>query len=138
MKAPKESTVYISQDVYQGEAGTSNIANIPMNTPIVYGENPNLTVNEYGQTVVNQDIPTPLNNTTPKEQAQQDADESNANTPKNVKEPKKDFGTIIKDVKAVQKAKTMPTPVKPTTNYLLYGAIGLGAVVILLGIFKKD
>jgi hypothetical protein len=44
MRAEKE-TIYVNPDIYQGETGTSTIANVPMNTPIVYGENPNLSVN---------------------------------------------------------------------------------------------
>ena len=143
MRVPERETIYVNPDIYQGEVGTSTIANVPMNTPIVYGENPNLSVNQYGETVVVQ-TPIPLNPTptaTPKQQAEQLVNEIKE-TLAEVKaqedtKPKKDFGTIIADNKALNVAKTNPTPVKPKTNYLLYGAIGIGAVVVLIGIFKK-
>lgn len=137
MKAPKE-IMYINPDIYQGETGTSAIANISMNSPIVYGENPNLTTNEFGDISVVQ-TPTYIGQTlTPKEQAQQlvdDIKEAIASTTD--AEPKKDFGTIIESNKKLNIAKTNPTPIKPTTNYLLYGAIGVGAVIVLFGILKK-
>jgi hypothetical protein len=140
MKAPKE-IMYINPDIYQGETGTSAIANVSMNSPIVYGENPNLTTNEFGETSVVQTpifIGEPL---TPKEQAQQlvdDIKETLAELKKEEEEkPKKDFGTIIESNKKLDIAKTNPTPIKPTTNYLLYGAIGVGAVIVLFGILKK-
>ncbi len=140
MKAPKE-IMYINPDIYQGETGTSVIANVSMNSPIVYGENPNLITNEFGETSVVQTpifIGEPL---TPKEQAQQlvdDIKETLAELKKEEEEkPKKDFGTIIESNKKLDIAKTNPTPIKPTTNYLLYGAIGIGAVIVLFGILKK-
>jgi hypothetical protein len=141
MKAPVREPIYVNPNIYQGEVGTSTIANVPMNTPIIYGENPNLVVNQYGETSVVQ-TPTPLNTTTnPKEQAQELVNEIKESLAQikdsNSTEPKKDFGTIIADNKALNVAKTNPTPVKPKTNYLLYGAVGIGAVVILLGMFKK-
>lgn len=145
MRVPERETIYVNPDIYQGEVGTSTIANVPMNTPIVYGENPNLSVNQYGETVVVQ-TPIPLNPTatntpTPKEKAEQivaDLKETIAEVKaQEDTKPKKDFGTIIADNKALNVAKTNPTPVKPKTNYLLYGAIGIGAVVVLIGIFKK-
>ena len=63
MKATTKEVVYINPDLYQGDS-----TNTPSNSQVVYGNNPNLTTNEFGQTVVNPDIPKPL---TPKEQAQQ-------------------------------------------------------------------
>jgi hypothetical protein len=139
MKAPKE-IMYVNPD-FQGEVGTSAIANVSMTSPIVYGENPNLITNEFGETSVVQTpifIGEPL---TPKEQAQQlvdDIKETLAELKKEEEEkPKKDFGTIIESNKKLDIAKTNPTPIKPTTNYLLYGAIGVGAVIVLFGILKK-
>jgi hypothetical protein len=58
MRVPEKETIYVNPDIYQGETGTSAIVNVPMNTPIVYGENPYLSTNESGQIVVNQ--PTPI------------------------------------------------------------------------------
>lgn len=141
MKAPVEETIYINPDIYQGETGTSAIANVPMHSPIVYGDNPNLVVNQFGETSVVQ-TPTPINSTlTPKEQSQELVNEIKQTLAEikdsNSTEPKKDFGTIIAENKALNVAKTNPTPVKPKTNYLLYGAVGIGAVVVLIGIFKK-
>jgi hypothetical protein len=132
MRLPNKETT-----LYENPTGGSNISDVPMNTPI----NPNLIVNEYGQTMINQDIPKPLNPldfTTPKEQAQQlalDVKESLASLISAPTEPKKDFGTIMADKKAVETAKSI-TP-KKTTNYLLYGVLGLGVIVVLLGVFKK-
>jgi|LakMenEpi03Aug12_release.lakeMendotaPanAssembly.Ray.scaffolds.fasta_scaffold24628_17 hypothetical protein len=147
MRVPERETIYVNPDIYQGETGTSAIADVPMNTPIKYGENPNLTVNQFGETVVVQ-TPIPLNPTptstpiaTPKEQAEQLVSEIKETLAEIKAEedtkPKKDFGTIIEDNKALNVAKTNPTPVKPKTNYLLYGAVGIGAVIVLIGIFKK-
>jgi len=145
MRVPERETIYVNPDIYQGETGTSTIANVPMNTPIVYGENPNLSVNQYGETVVVQTPiplnPTPTNTPTPKEKAEQivaDLKETIAEVKaQEDTKPKKDFGTIIADNKALNVAKTNPTPIKPKTNYLLYGAVGIGAVIVLIGIFKK-
>jgi hypothetical protein len=147
MRVPERETIYVNPDINQGETGTSAIADVPMNTPIKYGENPNLTVNQFGETVVVQ-TPIPLNPTptstpiaTPKEQAEQLVSEIKETLAEIKAEedtkPKKDFGTIIEDNKALNVAKTNPTPVKPKTNYLLYGAVGIGAVIVLIGIFKK-
>lgn len=140
MKAPVKQTIYVNPD-YQGEVGTSNIANVSMTSPIVYGENPNLITNEFGETSV---VQTPIyigETLTPKQQAQQlvdDIKETLAELKKEEEEkPKKDFGTIIESNKKLDIAKTNPTPIKPTTNYLLYGAIGVGAVIVLFGILKK-
>jgi len=133
------ATIYINPTMYQGEQGTSNIAHIPVNTPI-NPDMPPTIVNEYGQTIINPDIPVPLNEPlTPIQQAQQTAQDIkdavlNAIIPSDNPKPK-NFGTIIADKKAITLAKT--TTPKPTTNYLLYGAIGVGALVILTGIFKK-
>lgn len=141
MKAPVKQTIYVNPDINQGEVGTSNIANVSMNSPIVYGDNPNLTTNEFGETSV---IQTPIytgETLTPKQQAQQLVDDIKETLAEikqaEEKEPKKDFGTIIEANKQLNTAKTNPTPIKPTTNYLLYGALGLGAVVVLFGILKK-
>jgi hypothetical protein len=151
MRVPERETIYVNPDIYQGETGTSTIVDVPMNSPIKYGENPNLTVNQFGETVVVQ-TPIPLNPTptstptstpiaTPKEQAEQLVNEIKETLAEIKAEedtkPKKDFGTIIEDNKALTVAKTNPTPVKPKTNYLLYGAVGIGAVIVLIGIFKK-
>ena len=136
MKAPVREPIYVNPDIYQGETGAT--APKPSSQQVIYGENPNLTTNEFGQTMV-VETPTPLTPAlTPKEQAQQlvnEIKESLANNSTKDTEPKKDFGTIISDVKAVNTAKT--TTPKKTTNYLLYGVLGVGAVVIVLGIFKK-
>lgn len=141
MRVPIRETIYENPDISQGEVGTSNIANVSMNSPIIYGENPKLTTNEFGETSV---VQTPIyigETITPKEQAQQLVDEIKETLAEikkeEVKESKKDFGTIIEANKELNIAKTTPTPVKPTTNYLLYGAIGLGAVIVLFGILKK-
>lgn len=140
MRLPdKETTIYVNPAM---SIGGSNIVDVPMNGNIVYGQNPNLVTNEYGQTVVNPDIPMPINATplTPIQQVQQTAQDLKDAvveiiTPTPSDTPKKDFGTIIADTKALETAK-LPAN-KPTTNYLLYGAIGVGAVVILMGILKK-
>lgn len=139
MKAPKE-IMYVNPD-FQGEVGTSAIANVSMTSPIVYGENPKLTTNEFGETSL---VQTPIyigETLTPKQQAQQLVDDIKETLAEikqaEEKEPKKDFGTIIESNKQLNIAKTNPTPIKPTTNYLLYGAIGVGAVIVLFGILKK-
>jgi len=138
MKSTLQEPIYINPDIYQGETGTSAIANVPMNSPIIYGENPNLTTNQFGDISVVQ-TPTYIGQTiTPKEQAQQLVNDlKEAIAPTTDAEPKKDFGTIIEANKQLNIAKTNPKPIKPTTNYLLYGALGLGAVVVLFGILKK-
>ena len=128
MKATTKEVVYVNPDLYQGDS-----TNTPSNSQVVYGNNPNLTTNEFGQTIVNPDIPKPL---TPKEQAQQiidDIKETIANTPKPA--PKKTLTNVLAVNKELEIAKT--TTPKKTTNYLLYGALGIGAVVIILGIIKK-
>jgi len=63
MKSTLQEPIYINPDIYQGETGTSAIANVPMNTPIIYGENPYLSTNESGQIVVNQPTPISTSNT---------------------------------------------------------------------------
>ena len=131
MKAPIKETIYENPDIFGSESGI-------INNPYV---NPKLTVNEFGETSV---VQTPIyigETLTPKEQAQQLVDEIKETLAEikkeEVKESKKDFGTIIEANKELNIAKTTPTPIKPTTNYLLYGAIGLGAVIVLFGILKK-
>lgn len=131
MKAPIKETIYENPDIFGSESGI-------INNPYV---NPKLTTNEFGETSVVQ-TPTYIGQTmTPKEQAQQLVDEIKETLAEikkeEVKESKKDFGTIIEANKELNIAKTTPTPVKPTTNYLLYGAIGVGAVIVLFGILKK-
>ena len=131
MRVPIRETIYENPDIFGSESGI-------INNPYV---NPKLTVNEFGETSV---VQTPIyigETLTPKEQAQQLVDEIKETLAEikkeEVKESKKDFGTIIEANKELNIAKTTPTPVKPTTNYLLYGAIGLGAVIVLFGILKK-
>jgi hypothetical protein len=129
MKAPTKEVVYINENLFRDESTYT-----PSHSQVVYGDNPNLTTNEYGQTIVNPNVPIPL---TPKEQAQQlvdDIKETIANTPK--PKPKKTITNVLAVNKELEIAKT--TTPKKTTNYLLYGALGIGAVVILMGIFKKD
>lgn len=148
MKAPKE-TIYIDP-AYQGNNG---ITDIPMHTPltntnVVYGQNPNLIVNEYGQTTVNTDIPMPINQLTPIQQAQQnaldikEAQNSIKDTIKDIVNPKpaknttqKPVDNLIKDLKNIQSAKT--TTPKPKTNYVLYALIGIGALIVFNGVFKN-
>jgi len=150
MYRPKE-TVYIDP-VYQGN---SSISDIPMTTPltntnVVYGENPNLVVNENGQTIVNPDIPVLIHQPTPKELAQQheqdikDTENSIKDVVKNIVNPKpakntteKPVENLIKDLKNIQTAKTTTTT-KPKTNYVLYGLIGIGALILFMGIFKEE
>jgi hypothetical protein len=144
MKAPTKETIYVDP-VFQGN---SNIVDVPMGTPIVYGTNPNLIVNEYGQTMVNQDIPVPINQPTPRELAQQLAQDIK-DSQNNVKDVVKDIVTpkppknttqkpvdnLIKDLKNIESAKT--TTPKPKTNYVLYALVGVGALIIFMGIFKE-
>jgi len=52
MKAPIE-TIYVNPDIFQGESGTSTIINMPTNSHIVYGDNPDLTTTSSGQTILN-------------------------------------------------------------------------------------
>jgi hypothetical protein len=139
MRAPVE-TIYVNPNVNQGDASLGNIPKSTSHSPVVYGDNPNITTNEFGETVVVQNPESLTPPLTPKEQAQQlvdDIKEAVANNSANPTEPKKDFGTIIKDNKALRVAKTNPAPVKPKTNYLLYGLLGVGAVIMLLGLTKK-
>ena len=146
MKAPTKETIYVDP-AFQGN---SNIVDVPMGTPIVYGTNPNLIVNEYGQTMVNQDIPVPINQPTPKELAQQlaqdikDAQNNVKDTIKDIVNPKPDtpkstttkpVENLIKDLKDIKSASTI-TP-KPKTNYVLYGLLGIGALILIMGVFKK-
>jgi hypothetical protein len=139
MRVPVAEPIYVNPNVYHGESGTSDMPKSTTTSPIIYGENPNVTTNEYGEQVqVNETlIPTSTNvPLTPKQKAEQLVqDLKDAVAPTKDGQPKKDFGTIINDAKAVNVAKT--TTPKKTTNYLLYGALGIGAVVILLGILKK-
>jgi hypothetical protein len=143
MKAPEKEPMYVNPDIFQGEVGTSIIAPIPMNSAIIYGENPNLTTNEFGQTVV---IPTPIfigqpitsqEYITPKEQAQQLVNEIKETITEIKKEEEK--VTLAQLKKEEEKAPVLSTPknIKPTKNYLLYGAIGVGVVIVLLRILKK-
>jgi hypothetical protein len=148
MRKPIEP-VYIDP-AYQGN---SSISDIPMHTPltnVVYGENPNLIVNEYGQTIVNPDIPVLLHQPTPKELAQQlaqdikDAQNNVKDTIKDIVNPKPDtpkntttkpVDNLIKDLKDIKSAST--TTPKPKTNYVLYGLLGIGALILIMGFFKK-
>lgn len=171
MRAVKE-TMYVDP-IYEG--GTS-IVDVPMNVPInsnvVYGANPNLVTNEFGQTMVNPDIPVPINppTSTPAPTStptnfltdavesvkEMVADITNATTtstttgatsgtttpPKSNATPPKASATtssnaqaLIKDLKQVQSTKD--AKIKPKTNYLLYGLIGVGALVVFMGVFKK-
>jgi hypothetical protein len=167
MKAPIE-TIYVNPDY----AGGTNISDVPVHTPIssnvVYGQNPSLITNEYGQTMVNPDIPVPLNNAplTP-QQTQQQSNQLAQEIIQNIKDSVKDIvapasstttqssstttptketttsttksnspaENLVKDVKAIQENKQ--TQSKPKTNYILYGALALGGLVVLMGIFKK-
>jgi hypothetical protein len=156
MRKPIE-TVYIDP-AYQGN---SSITDIPMHTPltnVVYGENPNLIVNEYGQTMVNPDIPVPINTNTPKpvetikdeianeiKNTINEIVNSPSNTPKGnpptggttggTNITPKPVDNLIKDLKDIKSAST--TTPKPKTNYLLYGLVGIGALIVFMGVFKK-
>jgi len=127
----EEKVTYINPYLFRDE--TTSVAN---SSNVVYGVNPSYTINEFGQTVVNPNIPTASTTLTPEEKAQQlinDIQEQ-INTPKPI--PKKTLTNVLAVNKELQIAKT--TKPKKTTNYLLYGALGIGAVVILMGIFNKD
>ena len=159
MKQNINNTIYVNPDVIQGDnvLGTSNIANVPMHTNISYEQNPYLTTNEFGQTVVNPDLPQVNQNPlTPAQQAQQAAQEAAqhikdaindiVNPPKDDTTPKKDLNTVIKDIKTLQSIKSSNNKpiidnkniVKPKKNYLLYGLLGLGALIIGYGLLKKE
>lgn len=140
MKATKE-IIYVNPDIYQGETGTSTIANVPMNSPIIYGDNPNLVVNEYGQTSLAQ---TPIAITpalNPKEQAQQLVNEIKDSIAE-VKASKE--AELVKQAEAKKETEPVKdvivdkaTPKKIQPKYLLYGLLGIVGVVGLIRIFKK-
>lgn len=135
--------------------GTSAVTDVPMNTPIqvnpnsdIDNMNPQWILNEYGQTVLNPSYIPPQPPPTVAQQIQ----EATQNITDAIKDivsptsdaPKANYSNVKTDIKTLQgvKAGTIKnlTPTSTTTkkpNYLLYGVIGLGAVIILAGIFKK-
>jgi len=177
MKATQEP-IYVNEDFYGGttiDGGVSTIAHIPTSTPIIVGQNPNLVTNEYGQTMVNPDIPVPINQPTStptnfisdavvsvKEIIAEITNTSTTSTttgattggtsgtttggatggtsgtttpPKANATTNSNAQALIKDLKQIQSTKD--AKIKPKTNYLLYGLIGVGALVVFMGVFKK-
>ena len=160
-----QEPIYVSPDFNSGttiEGGVSTIANIPTSTPIIVGTNPNLITNEYGQTIVNQDIPTPINPTplTPRQSSQQLAQElvdaikdvasTTTPTPKPTATPTttptptssatttptKDLQTIVQDLKEAQNP-ALKSSKKPNMKYLLYGGGALALGFIAYKLIKK-
>ena len=140
MRVPKPEPTYVNPTLQGG----SNIADVPMRGNVIYGESPYYTTNEFGEHVIIQ-TPTPTSTNTNIPSTKDFINETLSNVKDAVKDivsppadpnaPKKDFGSILADNKAIGKAKT--TTPKKTINYLLYGALGIGAVVIILGVLKK-
>lgn len=170
MRVEKE-TMYVDP-LYEGGSSIVDVPmNVPINSNVVYGANPNLVTNEFGQTMVNPDVPVPINpptstpTSTPtnfltdavESVKEMVADITNANTtstttgatsggatggtsgtqtpPKANATTNSNAQALIKDLKQVQSTKD--AKIKPKTNYLLYGLIGVGALVVVMGVFKK-
>jgi len=139
MKAPTREPIYVNPTLQGG----SNIADVPMRGNVTYNyENPNLTTNEFGeQVIIETPKPTSTTTSSPKDFLNEtlnnvkDAVKDIVSPPADPNAPKKDFGSILADNKAIGKAKT--TTPKKTINYILYGALGIGAVVLVLGVLKK-
>jgi len=165
MRVPIEP-IYVNQDFNNTsplEGGVSQIVHIPTSTPIISQP---ATTNEYGQTVDNQYTPTPINtpsptdtgllneivdsikevvaNQTPSTTTTSSSGTTNGTTSGTTSGTKtgttsgtsnKPVDNLIKDLKAIQSVNT--TPKKPKTNYFLYGLIGVGALIVLMGVFKK-
>jgi hypothetical protein len=141
MKAPTREPLYVNPTLQGG----SNIADVPMRGNVTYNyENPNIAINEFGeQVLIETPKPTSTNTNTPSTKDflnetlsnVKDAVKDIVSPPADPNAPKKDFGSILADNKAIGKAKT--TTPKKTINYILYGALGIGAVVVVLGVLKK-